>query len=83
MKLDFALPQILNNWIKRYRAIRKPIKGKRKRTGRNETCPCGSLMKFKYCCLPKKRRQEQKQVIAYRELREEIKNARQRKTPKI
>ena len=77
MKLDWTLPQFLNLMIKRFRAIRKPVKRKREKIGRNEICPCGSLMKYKYCCLPKKRRQEQKQVIVYREIHREIKNVRQ------
>ena len=69
--------------IKRFRAIRKPVKRKREKVGRNELCPCGRLMKYKFCCLPKIQEQERNNIIAMREIKRKIKNARQRKTPKI
>ena len=28
-----------------------PVQRARKKVGRNETCPCGSGIKFKKCCL--------------------------------
>jgi hypothetical protein len=35
------------------RASTAPAPASTAKTGRNETCPCGSGMKFKRCCLPK------------------------------
>lgn len=37
------------------------------KTGRNESCPCGSGLKYKKCCLPKEQDKQQKRIIRERE----------------
>ncbi|MBX4216218.1 SEC-C domain-containing protein [Candidatus Parcubacteria bacterium] len=27
---------------------------KKKKIGRNQACPCGGFLKYKFCCLPKR-----------------------------
>ncbi len=76
MKIDFALPHFLNVWTKLFRSKRVPIKRKREKTGRNEICPCGSLMKYKYCCLLKIQNQEQGQMAAIHKMQQKIKGKR-------
>lgn len=39
------------SWLNKHPAVNiKTIKDYEKKPGRNEDCPCGSKMKYKYCC---------------------------------
>ena len=76
MKIDFALPRFLNIWIKLARAVPKSFKRTHRKTGRNELCQCGSLMKYKYCCLLKIQNQEQEQMVAIHKMQQKIKGRR-------
>ena len=39
------------NYLKEMGYDPTPVQRARKKVGRNETCPCGSGIKFKKCCL--------------------------------
>lgn len=38
----------------RYKAAHTPYIRKTPKIGRNDKCPCGSNLKYKYCCMNKK-----------------------------
>lgn len=45
--------QLVDKAIQKQIASKKPQHAEKKKTGRNETCPCGSGKKYKKCCLAK------------------------------
>ena len=47
-------PNYFNPEIEKLSAASDSIKGKKKKIGRNDPCPCGSGKKYKKCCLNKK-----------------------------
>ena len=47
-------PNYFNPEIEKLSAAFDSIKGKKKKIGRNDPCPCGSGKKYKKCCLNKK-----------------------------
>jgi hypothetical protein len=46
-------------------------KGKKKKIGRNDPCPCGSGEKYKKCCLPKEESRKLPKVISRHMIEEE------------
>lgn len=50
LEIEAGLPALYRFWQERRRKSHPPVQNADAKTGRNESCPCGSGKKFKQCC---------------------------------
>lgn len=50
LEIEAGLPAIYRFWQERRKKAHPPVRNADAKTGRNESCPCGSGKKFKQCC---------------------------------